>query len=71
MKNFILSISDVSGGAYIYDQPTGQGIILKLMGDDIRPTLTNMCITAKTSDGKTIRINVPNNDSEEAFIEIE
>ncbi|MCK9426512.1 MAG: hypothetical protein M0Q21_10780 [Ignavibacteriaceae bacterium] len=71
MKNFVLSFSDVSGGSYIYDESTGQEIILKLMGNDIRPPLTNMHIEAKTKDGKTIRINVPNTTDEEALIEIE
>ncbi len=71
MKNILLSFSTVDGGGYIYDEVTGKEIIGKLMGDDIRPPITNMSITAQTKDGKTIRINVANSESEEAFIEIE
>ena len=71
MKNFILSFSTVDGGGYIFDEATGKEIITKLMGNDIRPPITNMSITVKTKEGKTIRINVPNSDIEEAFVEIE
>ena len=67
MKNFILSFSTVDGGGYIFDEATGQEIITKLMGDDIRPPISNMSITAQTKDGKTIRINITNSDIEEAF----
>ena len=71
MKNFLLSFSDVSGGSFVYDESTGEEIIQKLMGNDIRPPLTNMYIEAKTQDGKTVRISIPNSNSEEAFVEIE
>ncbi len=58
MKNFILSFSTVDGGGYIFDEATGKEIITKLMGNDIRPPITNMSITVKTKEDKTIRINV-------------
>jgi hypothetical protein len=71
MKNFSLSFSTIDGGGYIFDEATGKEIITELMGNDIRPPITNMSITAKTKEGKTIRINVNNSDTEEAFVEIE
>lgn len=71
MKNFLLSFTTVSGGGYIYDDRTGEEIIRKLMGDDLRPSLKNMYIEAKTKDGRTIRISVPNSDMEEAFVDID
>ena len=71
MKNFILTFSTVDGGGFIFDEPTGEEIITHLMGNDIRPPITNMSITAKTKEGKTIRISISNSDAEEAFVEIE
>lgn len=71
MKNFLLSFTTIDGGAFIFDDPTGNEIISKLMGDDIRPPITGLSITATVKDGRKIRINVPNTDDEEAFIEIE
>ncbi len=71
MNNFILSFPTVDGGGYIYDEATGKEITTKLMGDDIRPPITGLSITAKTNDGKTISINVSNSTDENAFAEIE
>ena len=71
MKNFLLTFSNIAGGGFIYDESTGEEIIQRLIGDDIRPPITHMSITAKTKDGKTIRISVSNSNDEEALIEIE
>ena len=71
MKNFVLSFSTIDGGGYVFDHTTGKEIITELMGNDIRPPITNMSITAKTTDGKTVRISISNSNSEEAFVEIE
>jgi hypothetical protein len=71
MKNFILTFHTVDGGGFIFDDETGKEIIMKLMGDDIRPPITSMSIITQTDDGKNISINVPNDDSEKAYINIE
>ena len=66
-----MSTSTVAGSGFIYNQKTGKEIIAALFGDDIRPPLTNLYIEAKTTDGKIIKINVSNNNKEEAFVVIE
>lgn len=71
MKNLEFNFPLVDGSVLPFSFPTGKEMIFNIIGDDIRPPILSLAIEAKAQDGKKVIINIPNDDSELAFIEVE
>jgi hypothetical protein len=70
MSNIKTSISLVDGSGMDLETYTGDQLIYRLAGDDYGPPISFLRINASTSDGKKIKLAIPNDDGD-VWIELE
>lgn len=71
MNELTINFSLVDGSSLPLKYSSGKELIELIIGNDIRPPISNMVISVKTEDGKSVSIGVPNDNSKKIFVDIE
>lgn len=71
MKNMTIAAIGENGEQLEIPANTGAQMIAAIMGDDMGVPIRSMYVEAKLSDGKYVRINIPNDHRRECTVSFE